>query len=49
MGKINEFSWKVGGPAGFGIMSTGLIFSKIYGTRKNTPGNFLPNSERYLS
>lgn len=28
--KINEFSWKVGGPAGYGIMSMGLIFAKIF-------------------
>lgn len=33
MVKINEFSWKVGGPAGYGIMSTGLIFSKIFSRR----------------
>jgi 2-oxoglutarate ferredoxin oxidoreductase subunit alpha len=25
---INQFNWKIGGPAGFGIMTTGLIFSK---------------------
>jgi len=23
------FSWKIGGEAGFGIMTTGLLFSKI--------------------
>ncbi len=25
-----EFTWKIGGPAGFGIMTTGLIFSKAF-------------------
>ncbi|MBN1298572.1 MAG: 2-oxoacid:acceptor oxidoreductase subunit alpha [Actinobacteria bacterium] len=30
MAEIKAFSWKVGGPAGFGIMSTGLIFARIF-------------------
>ena len=25
-----DFTWKIGGPAGFGIMTTGLIFSKAF-------------------
>lgn len=28
--KVKNFSWKIGGEAGFGIMTTGLIFSKIF-------------------
>lgn len=27
---INDFVWKIGGPAGYGIMSTGLIFSRTF-------------------
>jgi 2-oxoglutarate/2-oxoacid ferredoxin oxidoreductase subunit alpha len=27
---LKEITWKIGGPAGFGIMSTGLIFSKAF-------------------
>ncbi len=27
---MTEFTWKIGGPAGFGIMTTGLIFSKAF-------------------
>ncbi len=26
--KINNFNWKIGGPAGFGVMSSGLMFAK---------------------
>src|SRR3989304_8436479 len=28
--KVSNISWKIGGEAGFGIMSTGTIFSKIF-------------------
>jgi len=28
--KNNSFSWKIGGEAGYGIMTTGLIFAKVF-------------------
>ncbi len=28
--KDNRFSWKIGGEAGYGIMTTGLIFAKVF-------------------
>ena len=43
--KINEFTWKIGGPAGFGIMSVGLIFSKIF----SRAGYYVVDGKEYPS
>ncbi len=43
--KVSNISWKIGGEAGFGIMSSGLIFSKIF-TKK---GYFVIDNNEYPS
>src|SRR4030042_1472738 len=43
--KVSNISWKIGGEAGFGIVSTGLIFSKIFAKK----GYFVIDSNEYPS
>jgi len=43
--KVSNLIWKIGGEAGFGIMSTGAIFSKIF-TKK---GYFVIDNNEYPS
>ena len=43
--KVKNFSWKIGGEAGYGIMSTGLIFSKIFSKK----GYFVVDGNEYPS
>ncbi len=45
MEEVKEFTWKVGGPAGFGIMSTGYIFEKMF-SRK---GYYVADGKHYPS
>lgn len=43
--KVSNLTWKIGGEAGYGIMSTGVIFSRIF-TKK---GYFVIDSNEYPS
>ena len=43
--KVSNISWKIGGEAGFGIVSTGLIFSKVFAKK----GYFVIDSNEYPS
>ena len=43
--KVSNLTWKIGGEAGYGIMSTGAIFSKIF-TKK---GYFVIDNNEYPS
>lgn len=43
--KVSNLTWKIGGEAGFGIMSTGAIFSKIFAKK----GYFVIDNNEYPS
>jgi len=43
--KISNLSWKIGGEAGSGILSTGKIFSKIFAKK----GYFVIDNNEYSS
>jgi len=43
--KVSNISWKIGGEAGFGIITTGLIFSKIFARK----GYFVIDNNEYPS
>jgi len=43
--KVSNISWKIGGEAGFGIMSTGAIFSKIFAKK----GYYVVDNNEYPS
>ncbi len=43
--KVSNLTWKIGGEAGFGIMSTGAIFSKIFAKK----GYFVVDNNEYPS
>lgn len=43
--KVSNITWKIGGEAGFGIMSTGTIFSKIFAKK----GYYVVDNNEYPS